>query len=60
MICVFKHSQSHCHIFKRLHDFFLCMMDAIINFEQKTFHIYLCDYRLVTKSIVLGAHLMRW
>jgi hypothetical protein len=37
MICVFECFQSHCHILKRLHEFFLRMMGAIINFEKNIF-----------------------
>jgi hypothetical protein len=58
MTCLFKCFQSQCHILKELHES-SHMMDAIIIFEKSTFIFSFVGYRLVTKSVDLGAHLRR-
>jgi hypothetical protein len=43
MTCVFECFQSDCHIVKEL-DFFFCMMDALIIFEENNFIFSFVDY----------------
>jgi hypothetical protein len=49
MICVFECFQSHCHILKKSHEF-LCVMGAMIIFDENSFIFSIVSYGLVTKS----------
>jgi hypothetical protein len=53
MTCVFECFQSHCHIWKELHEF-LRMKDAITIFGENIFIFSFVAYGLVTKSIGFG------
>ncbi len=53
MTCVFECFQSHCHILKELYEF-LCMMSAIIIFEESGFMFRFVRYELVTRSLEAG------
>jgi hypothetical protein len=49
MTCGFECFQSQCHILKKPHEI-LCMMGAVIFFEENSFTFSFVSYGLVTKS----------
>jgi hypothetical protein len=58
MICVFECFQSHHHILKELHEYFLHMMGAIIISEKSSFMFYFVCYGLMTKSLGGWVHIL--